>query len=221
MVRIRHHGPADSRPQATPHGNQVTPDGIPVRIIQRPITPERSREHAGNRRLTRLRVFASVGDRSKGFLVAGNAVFRCALGRSGIVVAKREGDGGTPRAKLPLRGLLYRSDNLRRPASLLPIRAITPCDAWCDDAGDRRYNRLIDRPPAAAEERLRRDDNLYDVIVELGWNDAPVIRGRGSAIFWHLARPGFTPTAGCVAVSRDVFAKVLPRLARHCVMTVI
>jgi L,D-peptidoglycan transpeptidase YkuD (ErfK/YbiS/YcfS/YnhG family) len=43
-----------------------------------------------------------------------------------------------------------------------------------------------------------------------------VIRGRGSAIFWHLARPGFTPTAGCVAVEGHVFAKVLPRLARHC-----
>ena len=49
-----------------------------------------------------------------------------------------------------------------------------------------------------------------------GWNDRPVLRGRGSAIFWHLARPGFTPTAGCVAVDRHVFAKVLPRLARHC-----
>jgi L,D-peptidoglycan transpeptidase YkuD (ErfK/YbiS/YcfS/YnhG family) len=191
-----------------------------VRIVQRPITAKRVGLPGGDRRLSRLRVFASVGDRSKGFLIAGSAVFRCALGRSGIVVAKREGDGGTPRATLPLRSLLYRGDHIRRPAALLPIRAITPRDAWCDDAGDRRYNRLIDRPPGVAEERLRRDDHLYDVIVELGWNDAPVIRGRGSAIFWHLARPGLTPTAGCVAVSLDVFAKVLPRLGRRCVMRI-
>ncbi|WP_248306812.1 L,D-transpeptidase family protein [Bosea sp. AAP35] len=170
----------------------------------------------GPRLLGSVRVFASVHDRRKGFLIAGGAIFPCALGRGGIGTLKREGDGRTPRAALPLRSVLYRADRIGRPRTLLPVRAITPRDAWCDDATDRRYNRLIDRPPGEAEERLTRDDHLYDVIVELGWNDAPVIRGRGSAIFWHLARPGFTPTAGCVAVAGHVFAKVLPRLARHC-----
>ena len=170
--------------------------------------------------LSTLRVFASVRDRRKGFLVAGGAAFPCALGRSGIGTLKREGDGRTPRADLPLRRVFYRADRLVRPRSLLPLRSIGPRDAWCDDRTDRRYNRLIDRPPGQAEERLTREDHLYDVIVELGWNDAPIVRGRGSAIFWHLARPGFTPTAGCVAVERHVFAKVLPRLAQRCVMLV-
>ncbi len=174
----------------------------------------------GPRRLTTLRVFASVRDRRKGFLVAGGAVFSCALGRAGIGTLKREGDGRTPRADLPLRGVFYRADRIGRPPCLLRLRIIAPRDAWCDDVADRRYNRLIDRPPGEAEERLTRDDHLYDVIVELSWNDAPVIRGRGSAIFWHLARPGLTPTAGCVAVQGHVFAKVLPRLARSCRMLV-
>lgn len=129
---------------------------------------------------------------------------------------KREGDGGTPRTTLPLRRVFYRADRGQRPLSLLPVRPITKTDAWCDDSQDRRYNTLISRPEGEAEERLWRADNLYDVIVELGWNDRPVHRGRGSAIFWHLARPGFTPTAGCVAVSAEVFRKVLPRLARAC-----
>jgi L,D-peptidoglycan transpeptidase YkuD (ErfK/YbiS/YcfS/YnhG family) len=172
------------------------------------------------RQLRRLRVFATVGDRRRGFLQAGGALFPCALGRAGIVVAKREGDGGTPRARLPLRRLFWRADRLPRPRCLLPVRAIGPRDAWCDDPGDRRYNRLIDRPPGEAQERLLRADHLFDVIVELGWNDAPVRRGRGSAIFWHLPRAGFTPTAGCVAVRGEVFRKLLPRLARHCVMVV-
>lgn len=180
-------------------------------VNDRPITP---------RRLSVLRVFASVRDRRQGFLVAGTALFPCALGRSGIRTDKREGDGATPRFDLPLRRLFYRADRVRRPQTLLPARRIGLRDAWCDDAGDRRYNRLIDRAPGEAEERLRREDRLYDVIVELGWNDRPVVRGRGSAIFWHLARAGFTPTAGCVAVEGHVFAKVLPRLARHCVMRV-
>ncbi|WP_439499327.1 L,D-transpeptidase family protein [Bosea sp. (in: a-proteobacteria)] len=174
------------------------------------------------RDLSVLRVVASVHDRRKGFLIAGSSVFPCALGRSGLVVAgaKREGDGGTPRAILPLRRIFYRADRMPRLSTALSARAITPRDAWCDDRTDRRYNTLIDRPPGEAEERLAREDHLYDVIVELGWNDAPVIRGRGSAIFWHLARPGFTPTAGCVAVERHVFRKLLPRLARDCVMVI-
>ena len=133
---------------------------------------------------------------------------------------KREGDGGTPRARLPLRRVFFRADRIPRPRCLLPARAIRPDEAWCDDTADRRYNRLIRRPPGAAEERLWREDHLYDVIVELGWNDRPVRKGRGSAIFWHLARPGFAPTAGCVAVTRDVFRKILPRLARRAVLIV-
>lgn len=171
-------------------------------------------------KLAVLRVVRSVRDRRQGVLLAGGAAFRCALGRSGVVVGKREGDGGTPRALLPMRRVFWRADRMPRPRTLLPTRRIGPRDAWCDDLNDRRYNRLIDRPPGEAEERLRRDDHLYDVIVELGWNDAPVRRGRGSAIFWHLARPGFTPTAGCVAVERHVFAKVLPRLSRRAAIQV-
>lgn len=168
------------------------------------------------RGLRRLIVATNPLDHTKGTLVAGLSRFPCALGRSGPLVDKREGDGGTPRTSLPLRRVFFRADRIRRPASLLPVRPITRTDAWCDDSRDRRYNRLIRRPAGEAEERLWRADNLYDVIVELGWNDRPVRRGRGSAIFWHLARPGFTPTAGCVAVSAEVFRKVLPRLAGGC-----
>ena len=52
-----------------------------------------------------------------------------------------------------------------------------------------------------------RDDALYDIVAELGWNDAPVVPGRGSAIFLHLARPDYGPTEGCVALSgRDLLA---------------
>lgn len=172
------------------------------------------------RRITRLIVVRRAGHPQTGTLLVGQARFACALGKAGILAMKREGDGGTPRAALPIRRVFYRADRTARPGTLLPTRAIRRHDAWCDDSTDRRYNRLIRRPGGEAEERLWRKDHVYDVIVELGWNDAPVRRGRGSAIFWHLARPGFTPTAGCVATSRDVFGKVLPRLARDCVMVI-
>ena len=166
------------------------------------------------RGLRRCHIVVSASDRRKGWLMVGQSAFPCALGRGGPRMMKREGDGATPRAALPIRRVFYRADRIARPPCRFPVQAIRRTDAWCDDMGDRRYNRLICRPVGEAEERLWREDHLYDVIVELGWNDRPVRRGRGSAIFWHLARDGFTPTAGCVAVSRDVFRKVLPRLAR-------
>jgi L,D-peptidoglycan transpeptidase YkuD (ErfK/YbiS/YcfS/YnhG family) len=172
-------------------------------------------------RISTLRVVVSARDPRQGFLVAGLASFPCAIGRGGRRVMKREGDGGTPRWPLPIRRVFFRADRMPRPRCVLPVRAIRPDDAWCDDMADRRYNRLIRRPPGVAEERLWRDDHLYDVIVELGWNDRPVQRGRGSAIFWHLARAGFSPTAGCVAVTSDVFGKILPRLSRFSVIRIL
>jgi L,D-peptidoglycan transpeptidase YkuD (ErfK/YbiS/YcfS/YnhG family) len=153
-------------------------------------------------------------------VIAGFAAFPCALGRAGPRVMKREGDGATPVAVLPLRRLYIRDDRGPRPLCRLPVRRIRPGDAWCDDVRDRRYNRLISRPPGEAEERLMRADHLYDLIVELGWNDRPVRNGRGSAIFWHLARAGFSPTAGCVATTRGAFQRILPRLSRRCVMVI-
>ncbi len=37
-----------------------------------------------------------------------------------------------------------------------------------------------------------RDDHLYDLVAVLGYNDDPVVPGKGSAIFLHLARPNFS-----------------------------
>ena len=168
-----------------------------------------------------IHVHALPGRRTLGRLVVGGVAYPCVLGRGGIVVAKREGDGGTPRARLKLRGVLQRLDRAPRLPTALPRRATRRDDAWCDDPGDRRYNRPIRRPPEdQAEERLWRADRLYDVIVPLGWNDGPIVKGRGSAIFWHVCRAEKTPTAGCVAVEPAVFRKVLPRLSRRAEMVI-
>jgi L,D-peptidoglycan transpeptidase YkuD (ErfK/YbiS/YcfS/YnhG family) len=89
----------------------------------------------------------------------------------------------------------------------LPLRAIRSDDAWCEDPDDRAYNRLVKASSRPGIDRLCRDDHLYDVILVLGFNDRPRVRGRGSAIFIHLARAGYAPTAGCVGLSlRDLLA---------------
>jgi L,D-peptidoglycan transpeptidase YkuD (ErfK/YbiS/YcfS/YnhG family) len=125
---------------------------------------------------------------------------RCALGAGGIRADKQEGDGATPLGLLPIRRVLFRADRGARPATALPAELIAPDDGWCDDPGHADYNRQVRLPHPARHERLWREDAVYDVIGVLGWNDAPVRRGRGSAIFLHLARPGLPPTEGCVAL---------------------
>jgi L,D-peptidoglycan transpeptidase YkuD (ErfK/YbiS/YcfS/YnhG family) len=145
--------------------------------------------------------------------MAGGAAVPVALGRSGILVNKREGDGGTPRGVFRLKRLWWRKDRIPRPRTGLPLRAIRPDDAWSEDPADRRYNRPVRRNALEAGDRLMREDGLYDLIIEIDHNDRPRIAGRGSAVFIHVARPGFKPTAGCVALRRNDLLRLLERLS--------
>ncbi|CAA7622724.1 Protein conserved in bacteria [Magnetospirillum sp. LM-5] len=124
----------------------------------------------------------------------------CRLGRSGIIVDKREGDGATPVGAWPLRRALYRPDRLARPVTGLEVAEIGPADGWCDDSAHPDYNRSVELPHPARCEKMWRDDHLYDVVVVLGHNDDPPVAGRGSAIFLHVADPEGKPTEGCVAI---------------------
>lgn len=137
-----------------------------------------------------------------GRLVFQGCVLRAALGRGGVRVHKAEGDGATPAGLLPLRRVLYRADRLAIPRTALPREPLAEADGWCDDPADAAYNRPVRLPYPARHEELWRRDEVYDVIGVLGWNDAPVVRGAGSAIFLHVARPDFAPTEGCVALPR-------------------
>jgi L,D-peptidoglycan transpeptidase YkuD (ErfK/YbiS/YcfS/YnhG family) len=155
---------------------------------------------------TALRCVATVSALSagacRGRLTLGRLTFPCALGRAGCRARKREGDGATPMGLWRVRALLYRPDRMRRPHTTLPVRTIRPHDGWCDAPADRNYNRPVSHPYPASAERLWRADELYDVVVVLGCNDRPRVRSRGSAIFMHVAKPGYAPTEGCIALAR-------------------
>jgi L,D-peptidoglycan transpeptidase YkuD (ErfK/YbiS/YcfS/YnhG family) len=171
--------------------------------------------------LPRLRVRPRPGSPTKGWLTAGHLTFPVALGRGGILANKREGDGGTPRGEFRLVRLWWRADRHPRPPTRLPARRITRDVAWCEDPQDRRYNRWFRRAPDSPGDRLWRDDQLYDFIIEIDHNTRPRVAGRGSAVFIHVARQGFRPTAGCVAMTlprlRWLLGRVGPktRLAVH------
>lgn len=138
---------------------------------------------------------------ASGQLRWGDNVVRCALGKTGVTPAeaKREGDGASPIGVWPMRQVLWRPDRIAAPATGLPVVELIPQAGWCDDPADPFYNRPILLPYAASHEKLWREDHLYDLIVELGYNDAPVIPGNGSAIFLHIAREDYAPTEGCIA----------------------
>ncbi len=151
------------------------------------------------------RVFAD------GRFVLGGLVLRCALGKGGVKDSreKREGDGATPAARMPLRRVLFRADRGPAPRCAVPVEPIAPADGWCDDPAHRLYNRPVTWPFDASHEALWRDDAVYDLIGVLGWNDDPVERGRGSAIFLHIARDDYRPTEGCVALAPRDLRRVL------------
>lgn len=147
-----------------------------------------------------------------GRLVCGPLTARAVLGRSGVVAEKREGDGGTPAGRHPLRRVFYRPDRRAPPITGLPVAALAPDDGWCDDPADPAYNRPVKLPFAASHEMLWRDDPLYDLILVVGHNDAPPRPGLGSAIFVHLQRPDRGPTAGCVALEAGDLDRLLALL---------
>jgi L,D-peptidoglycan transpeptidase YkuD (ErfK/YbiS/YcfS/YnhG family) len=144
-----------------------------------------------------------------GRLVLGGLVFRAALGRGGVRRDKRESDGATPAGLLPLRRVLYRADRVRPPGGAVPVEPIAPTDGWCDDPSHSNYNRMVRLPHEGRYEELWRQDNLYDLLGVVGWNDAPVERGRGSAIFLHVASPDYGPTEGCIALALGDLQRVL------------
>jgi L,D-peptidoglycan transpeptidase YkuD (ErfK/YbiS/YcfS/YnhG family) len=134
---------------------------------------------------------------------------RAAIGPPGIGVKKGEGDGVTPVGSFPVREIFYRADRIPKPDTTLPLRVTRQDDGWCDDPADPNYNKLVKLPYPASAEHLWRDDHLYDLVVVLGYNDDPVVPGRGSAIFLHLARADYSHTHGCVALAyADALAAV-------------
>ena len=165
-----------------------------------------------DRPLSMITVRASAGRPTQGWLVAGAQTLPVALGRGGIKANKFEGDGGTPRGTFRPVRLWWRADRHPRPKAYLPIRVITPNDAWSEDAADRHYNQAVTRAPGDAGDRLMRADHLYDFIIEIDHNTRPRISKRGSAVFIHLAREKFGPTAGCVGLTRNAMVRLLARI---------
>ena len=154
-------------------------------------------------------------------LTADGRKTRAAVGRSGLTSHKREGDLATPIGRFALRACYYRPDRISPPPlTQLPLIALSPNDGWCDDPKHELYNKPVKLPFDASHEKLWRDDHAYDLIVPLGYNDDPIIAGKGSAIFWHLAQPDWRGTEGCVAVTLDTMMELISRCSSTTFMVI-
>ncbi len=160
------------------------------------------------------------GSRTRALVSFAGRTEEAAIGRSGTTVRKREGDGATPIAAMRLIGGYVRQDRITRPPTTLPLR-FTPKDLlWCDEPRHALYNRPVDAPFKPSHEKMRRDDGLYDVCLVMDWNLRSRKRYGGSAIFFHLAKPGYPPTEGCVAVNLPAMKRLLRFMRRGTVVRV-
>lgn len=140
------------------------------------------------------------GGKSRALVHFDNIVVPAAIGRSGRTIHKREGDGATPIAAMPVLYGFTRRDRVRSLITTLSIKRIRQDMLWCDEQSHPSYNRLVRAPFRAGHEEMKRSDGLYDICLVLDWNIRSRVRNRGSAIFFHIIKPGYQPTAGCVAV---------------------
>lgn len=158
--------------------------------------------------------------KSRALLQLDSLVIPAAIGRSGLTSRKREGDGATPIASMALlEGYVRRDRGILTPTRL-PLRTSRRNDLWCDAPFHPSYNRPVKAPFAASHEAMMRDDELYDICLVLDWNIRSRRQRAGSAIFFHLIRPGYEPTAGCVAIARRDMLRLLPHLRRGMILEI-
>ena len=135
-------------------------------------------------------------------LFFGNYKIKCAIGKRGISRKKREGDGCTPNGTFRFKLLLYRKDRIPKIKTYLKKKIIKKNMGWCDDSRSKFYNKLIKLPFVHSAEKLYKNKNIYDVILVIDYNFKPIIKNKGSAIFLHISKNNYSPTEGCIAVSK-------------------
>ena len=139
---------------------------------------------------------------------------KCCIGKSGITSSKKEGDLATPKGLFNLGLLYYRKDRVKKIKCKIKKKVIRKNMGWCDDIRSNKYNREIKFPFKFGAEKLYRKDNIYDIFINIKYNYLRTIKGKGSAVFLHLANKEYKPTKGCIAISKKDFIKIIPMISK-------
>tara|TARA_B100001059_G_C17252104_1_gene294810 strand:- start:7 stop:498 length:492 start_codon:yes stop_codon:yes gene_type:complete len=146
------------------------------------------------------------------YLIYGDYRAKCAVGKRGIKIKKKEGDLITPKGTYNLSRLLYRKDRVKNLKSSFKKNVINKNMGWCDDPNSKDYNKQIKLPFKYSHEKLYIKENIYDIILVLNYNMQPIKKNKGSAIFIHVAKRGFKPTKGCVAIKKNELRKIVKKI---------
>ena len=138
-----------------------------------------------------------------------NLKFKCALGKAGIGKKNIEGDNITPKGTYRIIQIYYRKDRVKKISSSFKLNKITKSMGWCDDPSSKKYNQLIRLPTKYGHEKLYQKNNIYDLLLVIDYNMNPVVVNKGSAIFIHVAKKKYKPTAGCIALKKEDLLKLI------------
>ena len=143
-----------------------------------------------------------ISVKKSGIITFANRNYKCLLGKNGVTLDKNEGDLKTPLGIFSLRYVMYRCDRMKKPKTILPTHIIKKNHICCDDPNHNKYNKIFETKNFNLGERLWRKDSLYDILIVIGYNDTPIVKGKGSAIFLHLTKKNILKTKGCVAIKQ-------------------
>ena len=152
---------------------------------------------------------------TKKYLIYKNYKVKCAIGKRGIGLKKKEGDLITPIGQYKIKYILYRKDRIKKIQTKLRKIVIKRNMGWCDDPKSKNYNKLINLPFNYSYEKLFKKENTYDIILVLNYNMRPIKKNKGSAIFIHIAKKNYKKTEGCVAIKKSDLLKILKKIKKN------
>ena len=155
------------------------------------------------------------------FISYNNYKAKCAIGKRGINIKKKEGDLITPKGSFKIKEIFYREDRVKNLKSRLKKTAIKDDMGWCNDPSSNKYNKLIRFPFKYSAEKLYKRENIYDIILVLNFNMNPIKKNKGSAIFIHVAKKSFQPTQGCIALNKSELIKLVKSIKKNTVVKII
>ena len=155
------------------------------------------------------------------FLLYKGYKLKCSIGKSGLTNSKNEGDLATPRGSYRLGVLYYRKDRIKPLKCKLKKKIIKKNMGWCDDIRSKKYNKEINFPFKFGAEKLYRKNNIYDILINIKYNQNPIIKNKGSSIFLHLSNKKYKPTKGCIALQKKDLFKILPLIDKKTKISII
>ena len=157
---------------------------------------------------------------NKKYLIYRNYKAKCAIGKRGIGIKKREGDLITPKGAYKIRYVLYRKDKVKKLKTKLK-KIVLKNMGWCNDPNSTHYNKLIKLPATYSFEKLYKKENIYDIILVLNYNMRPIVRNKGSAIFIHVVKGNYKKTEGCVSLKKNDLLKILKQINKNTLIKIV